>query len=72
MCNYVVHDLHNFYRATNVEKSSEVEIQYIEHASIEKETEAQGDDRDEINVYENVSDEIHRMSTCPAYDTIEY
>ena len=59
-----------FYRTTNIERSSEVEIQYTKHASTEKETEAQDDDCDKINVYESVSDEIHRMSTCPAYDIV--
>lgn len=71
-CVFMVHGLHmiTFYRTTSTEKSSEVEIQHIKHSTV-KETEAQDDDHDKMNVYENLSDEMHRMSTCPAYDTIK-
>ena len=62
-----------FYRTTNTEKStdSEVEIQHnTKRISTVKETEAQEDGHDEINVYEDINYEIHGMSSCPAYGTI--
>ena len=69
--------LTSYFRTTNTEKSTDsevtVEIQHntAEHISAVKETEAQEDGYDEINVYEDMNYEIHGMSICPAYGTID-
>jgi hypothetical protein len=60
---------YTFYRTTNTKKSTEVD-NTTKHNSTVKATEAQEDDRDETNVYEDMNYEIHEMSSCPAYDTI--
>ena len=60
---------HIYYYRIRTKKPSEVEIQHTKYNDMVKETRAQDGDCDK-NMYEEVSDELHRMSTCPAYDIV--